>query len=238
MTPGRISGRSAASARSATAQAAAIRSTSAGSLVARSASTQPSTGTSSTSGRGGREPLPDGVRHEAGLDRDPPRPDRRHELRPARRQVVVRLEQPRLRRLAPGLDRVARVGEDDDVRPPADQELAGVAGDLLLALGEREPGQVAHVLAPDPEVGVDAGLREPGPEPRQPSRPGGPIRLVPAGAICGCGRRREVRRHGPAASAGRLTHFFRYFLMFAWCSLNVFAKAVVPLPSPLARKYR
>ena len=50
VAPGRIFGRSAASARSATAQAAATRSSSAGSLIARSASIQPSIGTSSTSG--------------------------------------------------------------------------------------------------------------------------------------------------------------------------------------------
>ena len=48
--PARISGRSVASARSATAQAAAIRSISSGCFSARRASTQPSTGTSSTSG--------------------------------------------------------------------------------------------------------------------------------------------------------------------------------------------
>ena len=48
--PGRMLGSSRARAASATAQAAAMRSTSDGSLVARCASTQPSTGTSSTSG--------------------------------------------------------------------------------------------------------------------------------------------------------------------------------------------
>ena len=78
MTPGRISGSSAASARSATAHAAAMRSSSAGSLIARSASSQPSTGTSSTSGAASARRSHVACDTNAGLDADPPRPDRAH----------------------------------------------------------------------------------------------------------------------------------------------------------------
>ena len=200
--PARISGSSAASARSATAHAAAIRSSSAGSLIARSASTQPSTGTSSTSGAAAASRCQVACGTNPASTADAPRPDRRQQLRPARRQVVVGLDEPRLRRLAARLDRVARVGEDHDL-VGADEELAGVAGDLLLAVAEREPGQVAHVLAPDAEVGVDAGLREPRPQAAEAGRAGGPVGLGPARAV-GRGRRRgEVGRRGQAPARAR-----------------------------------
>ena len=136
--------------------------------------------------RGRGEAPPHRLRDEARLDRDPARPDRRHQLGPAGRQVVVGLDDARVGRFAPGLDRVARVGEDRDVLG-TDQELARVAGDLLLALAEGEPGQVAHVLAADPEIGVDPGVGEALPQAREPRRPGGAVGLGPAGVI---GRRR------------------------------------------------
>ena len=48
--------------------------------------------------------------------------------------------------------------------------------DLLLAVAEGEPGQVAHVLAPDAEVGVDPGRREARPQTRPAGRAGRPGR--------------------------------------------------------------
>ena len=54
-----------------------------------------------------------------------------------------------------------------------------MAGDLLLALAQGEPGQVADLLAAEAEVGVDAGGREPGPQPGEASGPGGAVGLVP-----------------------------------------------------------
>ena len=143
----------------------------------------------------------------------------------------------RLRRLAAGLDRVARIGQDRQ-RLAAEQELARVAGDLLLALAEGEPGEIAHVLAPDPEVGVDAGLREARPDALEAGRTRRPIGVVPALDV-GCRRRRrEVRRDRQSARAAARAHGLRYFLTFAWCSLSVLANAEVPVPSPLAMKYR
>ena len=133
MTPGRISGSSAASARSATAQAAAMRSSSAGSLTARSASSQPSIGTSSTSGAAAAS------RSQVACDTNPAStPTRRAPTEPTSSgqrvgQVAVGLDEPRVRGLATGLDRVARIGQDHDL-VAADEELPGVAGDLLLAL--------------------------------------------------------------------------------------------------------
>ena len=182
-----------ASARSATAQAAAMRSISAGSLTARSASSQPSTGTSSTSGAAAarRSQMACGTNPASTATRRAPTDAISSGQRA--RQVVVGLDDAGLGRLARGLDRVARVGQDRDV-VAADQELARVAGDLLLAVGEGEAGQVAHVLASDAEVGVDAGCREPGAQARQPSRPGGPVRLGP--------RSRSAADGGGAKSAG------------------------------------
>jgi hypothetical protein len=130
-----------------------------------------------------------------GFDRDPPCADRADQLRPAFRKVAVCREQSSLRRLAPRLDRVARVGQDDDVLTGHD-ELAGVARRLLLALGQREPGQVAHVLAPDPEIRVDTGLREAFPEAGEACRPSEPVGLVPASQRVRGRRAGEVGRFG------------------------------------------
>ena len=90
-----------------------------------------------------------------------------------------RLDEARVRRLAAGLDRVAGIREDRQ-RVAAQQELPGVARRCLLALGQGEAGQVAHVLAPDSEVGVDAGLREAGPDAGDPGRTGRAIGVEPA----------------------------------------------------------
>ena len=147
--------------------------------------------------RGGGEALPRGVRDEPGLDRDAPRPDRCHQLGPAASAGPGRhVDDAGLGRLAGGLDRIARIGQDREV-VATDDELARGAGDLLLALGEGEAGQVAHVLASHAEVGIDAGRREPGPQACQPSRSRGPVRLGPSVAIGGRRRRREVRGDRP-----------------------------------------
>ena len=154
VTPARISGRSVASARSATAQAAAIRSTSSGCLSARRASTQPSTGTSSTSGAAVSRRSHSAWRDGGGLDGDPSRADRGEQPGPGPGQVVADLVDVGLGGLPPGLDRVSRVRHDDDL-VGADDELAGMPRDAVLALREHEACQPAHVLAPGAEVGVD-----------------------------------------------------------------------------------
>ena len=179
---------------------------------------------------GGRQATPDCVRHQAGLDRDPARTDRVEQIRPSRRQVVVCLELAGLRRLPARLDRVARVGQHRDL-VPADQELAGVAGDLLFAIGQRETGQVAHVLATDAEVRVDSGAVEPCPQPRETSWSSRPVRRVPRGEACRRWRSGEVRRVRPMRQL-----MYPYFFRLASCSAIVFAKACAPSPSGMARK--
>ena len=91
------------------------------------------------------------------------------------------------------------------------------------------------MLATDTEVRIDAGVGEPRADAVPSTGSGGSVGLVPASAL-GLGRwGGEVghdRPAGPAHDAG-----FAYFLMLAWCCLKVLANAVVPLPSPLARKY-
>ena len=115
---------------------------------------------------------------------------------------MVRLDEARVGRLAARLDRVARVGQDDDL-VAADEELPGVPGDLLLAVGEGEPGEVAHVLAADPEVGVDPGGREAGAEAGEPGRSGRPVGLLPVAAL----RRRSVAAGEVRRRAGQARHW-------------------------------
>ena len=109
------------------------------------------------------------------------------------RQVVADVLDPGTGRLTPSLDVVPRVREDDDL-PCPDEELARVPRDLLLAVGEDEPGQVAAVLAPDPEVRVDADAVEPGAEPFEAGGPGRRVGLRPAGEVVGRRRWREIGR--------------------------------------------
>ena len=66
--------------------------------------------------------------------------------------------------------------------------------DLLLAVAQREPGQIPHVLGTDAEVGVDAGLGEPCPEPGQAFGPGGAVGIGPGRALALRRRGREVSR--------------------------------------------
>ena len=127
VTPGRIDGRSDASARSAIALAAATRSSSLGSLSCRSASTQPSIAHQLDVGRGLAQPLPGEVRDRHRLDRDPLHAGRGDEVRPELVELGVELVERRVRRLALDGDRVARVGDDPDV-VEADEELARLAG--------------------------------------------------------------------------------------------------------------
>ena len=87
---------------------------------------------------------------------------------------------------------------------------------------------------------------ESGPKPPQPDRtclgvgrvPALPIRLARRFSELGRIRPRSLAgRHGAVdAEADGAGDAFRYFAMFAWCSFRVFAKTVVPEPSPLARK--
>ena len=185
------------------------------------------------------------MRHESGLDRDAPCADGRNELGPARDEVVVRLHEPCLGCLTACLDRVAAVGEDDQV-VRTDEEAAGIAADLLLAVGESEARQVSHVLAPDAEIGIDAFGGESGSNTPQPDRSRLGVGGVPPRPILLRWRRTELGRVRPPSLGGRhgavdadadgAGDGFRYLAMFAWCSLRVFAKTVVPEPSPLARK--
>ena len=178
-----------------------MRSISSGSLIARSASTQPSTGTSATSGAAVGEPSPRRVRDEHRPRRRPLRPDRRDQLRPARGQVVIDLDHAGVGRLAARLDRVARIGEDHEL-VAADEELARRAGDLLLAVAEREPRQVAHVLRADAEVRVDTGVGEARPQAFEPSRPGRSVGLGPGRALRG----RSARAAKSAGSGEPTAH--------------------------------
>ena len=186
--------------------------------------------------RGRGQALPQRMRHEPGLDGHPPRPDRLDEGRPAAGQVVIRLEQAGVRRLRPGLDRVARVGQHDDL-VGSEEESSRVAGDLLLAIAQGEPGQVAHVLRAEAEIGVHADRGEPVAHALDAIRPGGSVGLVPGSTLGGGRGDTEVRGDGPSGPRTP-RHGVRYFLMLAWCSLNVLAKAVALEPSPFARKYR
>ena len=131
--PARMSGSSVARARSATAQAAAIRSISAGSFVARSASIQPSIGTSSTSGRRSREPVPHGVRDEPGLDPDPPRPERARRGRAS--ATGGRRRRPRAGPPAPraGPGSCTANRRSTTTSSPPTRNWPELAGDLLLA---------------------------------------------------------------------------------------------------------
>ena len=105
-----------------------------------------------------------------------------------------------VRGLPLGLDRVARVGEDDH-RVAAHEALARVASDLLLPIAQREPGEVPHVLATDTEVGVDAGVGEAAAQSLQASRPGGSVRFVPPGQVRRRRARAEVARLRPPWAA-------------------------------------
>ncbi len=118
------------------------------------------------------------------------------EVGPARRQVAVRLRHANLGRLATKLDRVPRIGERDDL-VATDQELPRRARDLLLALGEREPGEIAHVLGPDAEVRIDPGAGEACPQPRQAGGSGGDVGRGPILQSRRVGRRREIGRYRP-----------------------------------------
>ena len=114
-------------------------------------------------------------------------------------------------------------------------------GDLVLALGEREPGQPAHVLGPHAEVGVDARAGEPLAEP--------PDAAPAGGARSASVQRRRVAASGGGAKSRRLRQprrprrpdghqFLPYLATFASCSACVFANALESDPSPFAMKNR
>ena len=88
------------------------------------------------------------------------------------------------------------------------------------------------MLATDPEIGVDAGISEPGPQPGQSRGPRVAIRVRPAPQVSRQWWSSEIRGRW---YGGRPDHGgVPYVAMFFWCSANVRAKTVVP--SGLARK--
>ena len=144
----------------------AMRSSSAGSLTPRAgSSTRPSTGTSSTSGAAAARRQPGGVAEEASLDARPAgrpdpagdadRPQAPDQLRPCVRELARDLLDAAGRALLERLEAVARVGHHDRL-VRRDEEATRGPADLLLAVTEHEAGQVAGVLRPQPEVGVQA----------------------------------------------------------------------------------
>src|SRR3954454_7290867 len=107
--------------------------------------------------------------------------------------------------------------------------------DLVLAVGEREAGEPAHVLGSRREVGANILGRHPFAEGRQPGRSERALGLEPSATGRCVRRRREVGRDGEIAGHG---YGLPYFATFFSCSAWVFAKALVPDPSPFAMKNR
>ncbi len=132
--------------------------------------------------RGRLESPPQGVRDERRIDAHPPGPDRPDEVRPAIRQVVVRLDEAGIGCLIGDLDHVPGIRKDDDL-VARDEEPARVAGHLLLAFAEREAGQVTHVFRADVEVGIHVVRREPGSQPAEPIGTGCAVGLQPGLAL-------------------------------------------------------
>ena len=108
-----------------------------------------------------------------------------------------------------------------------------MAGDLVLALGQREAGEPPHVLGPQAEVGVDAISRHPLTQEGQAPRLQRALRLAPAGAGAGVRGRGEVGR-----DRQRHRQLLPYFATLRSCWAWVFANALEPDPSPLAMKNR
>jgi len=67
-----------------------------------------------------------------------------------------------------------------------------VAGDLLLALPENDAGEVADLLAPEPEVGVDPLPGKAPAEASQTTRPRRTVGLLPGPEAAGGRRGGEV----------------------------------------------
>ena len=118
------------------------------------------------------------------------------------------LDEPRVRRLAarPGSCSASRPGRRP--RRRSTRNWPELPATFSSPVAEGEPGQVAHVLAADAEVGVDAGRPRsaPGGGPGEPvGPPDRPSSQRPRSA--GGRRRREVRRDRPgrAPDAPRLT---------------------------------
>src|SRR6266508_4599324 len=128
---------------------------------------------------------------EPRLDGDPSRTYRSNHLGPALGEVAVDVLNARFGRLAAGLDRVAAVGEQDDLLA-ADDEVAGCGA--VLAVPKRKAREVPHVLVADPVIGVDALAVQALAESRQAPRSGDSIGLLPAGAVHGGRRPGEIGR--------------------------------------------
>ncbi len=156
-------------------------------------------------GRRSGELGPERMADEPRFHADPPRPEGAQQFWPAGREVVRDRLDAGAQRVAAGLDGVSAVGEHHDL-VAADEELPRVPGDLLLAIAEHEAGQVAHVLAPDPEVRVQAVFGQAQPHPMKSLRPARPIGIVPAGECRGVRRGREIGSNRPSGPRDHRGH--------------------------------
>ncbi len=184
-------------------------------------------------GRRGGQRLPERVGHVPGRHRDPARPDGRQKRRPVGREVACQLLEPRAGGFSAALERVPRVGEDDDL-VGRHEEAAGLAGHLLFALAQHHPREVADLLAPDAEVGVDAGLGEAGPQPGEAHRTRRAVGLLPGAPTSGPRRAREVARDGRARGGRPSSHRRR----LTGCSRTRGASGGAPRTSSRSRACR
>ena len=243
MTPGAdLAAAASASARSATAHAAATRSISSGVLTARIASTQPLDRDELDVGRRRLEARPQGVRHRPSASIATRRaPDARRAAGPTRR--AGRSRSRRRRRRAPRA--CAWIVYRESVRTTTSSAPTRNWPEWPATLSspsrEREPGQPAHVLA--------AHRRSRRRRPRRPSARGGGAsrsgRCARSASaqrrrVGGVGRRREVgARSGspPVARRGHVT-CSRTCASFCSCSASVLRSRARRSPSGMATKYR
>ena len=110
-----------------------------------------------------------------------------------------------------------------------------MAGDLLLAVGEHEPGQVAAVLAADAEIRIDADALEPLAEPVEAGRPGAGRPRPSAGGSSASAAARS--RPATADPAGTPPSSVAVFAQVRLVLLEGLRERVACDPSFLARKY-
>jgi len=141
---------------------------------------------------GSRELPPELVAQEPRLDCHASCTETLENPGPDHREVVCRLLDPGRRRLRSRLESVAAVGQHDHVFR-RDKELAGMPGHSVLAVIEREPGDIPHVLRPNAKVGIHTVGGHPG---AQPGKSRGPCRRVCCGPPGPVGIARGWRKVG------------------------------------------